>query len=141
MSLPGRFEHVGFQGLDAILDRVHLGPVVIDDAIDDAMEHGGRTFGERAAVPEAERLNLLDRPRLIEMDGDEEVAAEEKIDVARLEAGVADAADDAVENQVQDAVIRFDLGMMHLGEGILDCKLVQTETHRAAAGVPALLPP
>ena len=59
--VPGRIlEHGLLERVDAGIELVHLGPVVIDHQVDDAMHQRDRPLREQVLVPLTDLVHLLD---------------------------------------------------------------------------------
>ena len=82
---------------------------------------------EDVAVPLTHLVHLLDRARLAIVHGHQVVRAEEEVGVVRREAMLGRAEIDAVEDQVDVAVVRLNLRVRHVGNGVLDGQRVEVE--------------
>ncbi len=100
---------------------------MIHHRIDDPMHEHSRSLAERAVIPLADAEHLGQGSGNAGVNGNQELLAEKEVDVLGLEAVFGLAEVDAVENQVQVVAVRLDLGMMNLGERILDGELVEVE--------------
>ena len=99
------------------------------------MHQRSRAFAEQLAVPLADPGQLVDRPGLPVMDGNEELRRQEEVHVLGLEAVLAGLEVDAVENQIEIIAVRLDLGMMNRVERVLDGELVDVEDIRQEPGL------
>ena len=100
---------------------------MIDHAIDDAVEQNAGTFGQDVLVAGADVELGLNRPGRRMVHRDEEIAAQEEVDVVRGDPLLPLGRLDAVENQVEKALVGLNLRMVHLGERILDGQLVEVK--------------
>ena len=102
-------EHRVFQLVDPLLELLDLGTVVVDHRIDDAVKQRHRPFAHQLRVALDGIGELLDRGRVAVVNGDEVVRSEEEVDVVGREPLVAGVKVDAVEDDVEIAVVGFDL--------------------------------
>ncbi len=86
-------------------------------------------FLQHPVVLPAELLDVLNAAALAVVHGDEKRPGEEEIGVVRLEGIALGEEINAVEDDVQDAGIGLDLGVVDRFQGILDGERVQTEDH------------
>ena len=141
--------------VEPVLELLHLGPVVIDHRVDDAVEQRDRSFAQDLRVArDSARCSSRDRPRVAVVDGDEIVRAEEEVDVVRVEAVLAALEVDAVQDDVEVAVVGLDLRVLRLApsrprptaDGTRTCRSGSatrgstapprsTQTHAPAAGL------
>ena len=89
---------------------VHLRPVVIDHRVDDAVEAARPALrrGSSGSACTCSRSSAIDA-RVAVVHGDEVVRAEEEVDVVRREAVLAGLEVDAVQDDVEIAVVGLDL--------------------------------
>jgi hypothetical protein len=122
-----RLEHALFHAVEPGLELLHLRPVVIDHQVDDAVHQRDGPLGEDLAVPLTHGMHLLDRARLAIVHGHQVVRAEEEVRVVRREAMLRRAEIDAVEDQVDVAVVGLDLRVRHVGNRVFDGQRVKVE--------------
>ena len=87
--LVAGLEDLVLERVEPILELVHLGPVVIDHRVDDAMQQRDRPFGQDLGIARRVIAQLGDRSRVAVVDGDEIIRADEEVDVVGREAVLA----------------------------------------------------
>ena len=129
----GLLEHALLERIEALRELVDLGPVVVHDDVDDPVHQRGGPLAERHRIARADLRHLLDGPRLVRVDRDEVVRPEEEIDVVRLETVLGSLEVDAVQDDVEEGAVRFDLRMVGRAEGVFHRQLVEVEDVRQDA--------
>ena len=82
-------EDVVLELVEPRLELVDLGPVVVDHRVDDAVQQRRRPLGQHEVVARTDVAQVRDRPRELVVHGDEELLAEEDVDLVRREACAA----------------------------------------------------
>ena len=100
---------------------------MVDHGIDDPVQQRGRPLADNPLVPRRQVPQPGNRPCLRVVDRDEVVRPQEEIGVVGRELVPRRREVDAVENQVQVAVIRLDLRELERAERILHGQVVEVE--------------
>ena len=129
-------EHVVLDLLDVGLDRLHHRLVVVDDPVDDRVQHGA------GAEPQQVRPALDLQPHVVQAalavaHRHDEVAVDEQQDLAGLEVLLGFDVADRLEHHQQRVAVHLDLRPLVRVDRVLDRQLVQVEL--APDGVELLL--
>ena len=120
-------EHRPLERFDPLLEPIDLRRVVVDHPVHDAMQQVARPFGQDVLVPRAHLELRLDRPRRRMVDRDQEIPAQEEVDVVRDNPLLPPGRLDAVQDQIQKVVVGLDLRVVHFGHRVFDGQLVKVE--------------
>src|SRR5882762_3548290 len=116
-----RREDLALDRLDALLEEVEVRVVPLEELVEDLIDE--EVDAPRQRRDDATRALLLgrdhprDRPLVV---GDEIVAAEEHVELARAELAGLVLEADGVEDEEDVRVVVVDLGMVHVHEAVLD---------------------
>ena len=120
-------EHFLLEHVEACRELVDLGPVVVDERVDDAIEERRGALAEHAFVARTDVRNAPNGARRPRVERHEILRAEEEINLLRPEGVLARLEVDGVQDQIEVVAVGFDLRMVDLGEGVLDREFVELE--------------
>ena len=100
---------------------------MIDHRVHDAVQQRHRTFPQDVRVLSAHVAHPGDAARLAVVDGDQVVGTKEEVHVPGAEFVLARVEVDAVEDDVQVAVVRLHLRVVDVAERVLDGEGVEVE--------------
>ncbi len=120
-------EHRVLELVEAGLELLDLGAIVVDHRVDDAVQQRRRPFGQHEVVARADVAQVRQRAREVVVHGHQELLAEEDVDLVRREAMLRGREVDAVQDQVEVVAVALDLGGLDLLERVLDGELVESE--------------
>jgi hypothetical protein len=123
----GLREHPPLDVVEALLERVDLRPVVVHERVDDAMQEPHGAIGHHERVAQREVPHVGDAAPAAVVHGHEQGRREEEVDVVRGEAVRVGLEVDAVQDDVEVAVVRLDLRVVAGLERVLDRQLVKAE--------------
>ncbi len=125
--LARALQHLTFEVVEPVLELVHLGMVVADHRVDDAMHQRHRPFGQDVPALAAQLGYMGDAAPLAVVHRHEELAGDEEVGVVGIEGVFAGVEVDAVEHDVEQVAVSLDLGMRGFAERVLDRQLVDAE--------------
>ncbi len=120
-------EHRVLDRVERVLELFDLRTIVVDHRIDDPVEEADRPLAHQIRVPRAVLAKRCDGAGMSVVNGHQEVAAEEEIDVVGGEPVLRLPEVDAVQDDIQIPVVGLDFRILHAAHRVLHRERVERE--------------